>query len=127
MGESGALGAWGASGAWGRSDVFGMSEASGSELSDPRSLAWAFSNPVTGCVAVGPGLRKPSMQRSFPAGSKSVNESVNVVYPALALPLWSFTLLVALSRVVLGLHYPSDVAIGAAIGALTAMFVLFVV
>jgi undecaprenyl-diphosphatase len=35
-----------------------------------------------------------------------------------------FTLLVALSRVVLGLHYPSDVLAGAAVGALVAQGVL---
>lgn len=38
-------------------------------------------------------------------------------YPALALPLAGFSLLVALSRVVLGLHYPTDVAAGALLGA----------
>ena len=48
-------------------------------------------------------------------------------HPALGWPLWAFTVLVALSRVVLGLHYPSDVAIGAAIGWLTATFMLVIV
>lgn len=36
--------------------------------------------------------------------------------PELALPLAGFALLVALSRVVLGLHYPTDVAAGALLG-----------
>ena len=36
------------------------------------------------------------------------------------MPLWLYTGLIAVSRVVLGLHYPSDVGVGAAIGALTA-------
>ncbi len=40
--------------------------------------------------------------------------------PELAAVLIPFATLVALSRVVLGLHYPSDVAAGAAIGALLA-------
>lgn len=48
-------------------------------------------------------------------------------HPALGWPLWAFTVLVALSRVVLGLHYPSDVALGAAIGWLTATFMLVIV
>lgn len=37
-------------------------------------------------------------------------------FPALAPLLLPFTLLVALSRMILGLHYPSDVACGALIG-----------
>jgi undecaprenyl-diphosphatase len=41
-------------------------------------------------------------------------------FPELALLLWPFTLLVAASRVVLGLHYPTDVLIGAALGAALA-------
>jgi undecaprenyl-diphosphatase len=36
--------------------------------------------------------------------------------PALALPLATFAALVALSRVVLGLHYPTDVVAGAIVG-----------
>ena len=81
-----------------------------------------------------PGIRaccRSLDEFSFPSGHTMHAVSFTMLlvhyHPALALPLWSFTLLAALSRVVLGLHYPSDVAIGAAIGALTAMFVLFVV
>lgn len=46
--------------------------------------------------------------------------------PALAPVLVPFTLLIAVSRVVLGLHYPSDVLAGAAIGACVAQAVLLV-
>lgn len=42
-------------------------------------------------------------------------------HPLLAAPLIGFTLLVALSRVVLGLHYPTDVAAGAMLGGLLAL------
>ncbi len=42
-------------------------------------------------------------------------------YGFLAWLLVPFTLAVALSRVVLGLHYPTDVAAGAAVGALLAV------
>lgn len=61
---------------------------------------------------------------SFPSGHTLhavVFCSVGLTYfPALVSLLLPFTLLVALSRLVLGLHYPSDVLAGAAIGALIA-------
>lgn len=61
---------------------------------------------------------------SFPSGhtlhAVSFTLLLSAQYPVLAWPLWGFTLLVAASRVVLGLHYPSDVLVGALIGALTA-------
>jgi undecaprenyl-diphosphatase len=41
-------------------------------------------------------------------------------YPQLAMILVPFTMLIALSRVVLGLHYPSDVFAGALLGAAVA-------
>ena len=61
---------------------------------------------------------------SFPSGHTLHAVAFTVVLvadrPALALPLLPFTFLVAASRVVLGLHYPSDVAAGAALGGLLA-------
>jgi len=42
-------------------------------------------------------------------------------FPVLGLVLIPFALLVAASRVILGLHYPTDVAAGAALGATLAM------
>ena len=58
---------------------------------------------------------------SFPSGHTLHAVAFTLVaasyFPALAGPLAAFTLLVAASRVGLGLHYPSDVLAGAAIGA----------
>ena len=57
---------------------------------------------------------------SFPSGHTLHAFSFSIVavawFPALALPLAAFTLLVAMSRVVLGLHYPTDVMAGAVLG-----------
>jgi undecaprenyl-diphosphatase len=61
---------------------------------------------------------------SFPSGHTLHAVAFTLVacwhYPALAAILVPFTLLTAASRVVLGLHYPSDVLAGAAIGSLVA-------
>lgn len=62
---------------------------------------------------------------SFPSGHTLHAVAFTLVacyyYPDLATILVPFTLLTAASRVVLGLHYPSDVLAGAAIGAAVAL------
>lgn len=67
----------------------------------------------------------PALDRySFPSGHTLHAVSFTMVlvegFPALGWLCIPFALLVALSRVVLGLHYPSDVAAGALIGAALA-------
>lgn len=63
-------------------------------------------------------------QFSFPSGHTLHAVSFSIValvyYPALSWLVLPFTLLVALSRPILGLHYPSDVLVGALLGALVA-------
>ncbi len=58
---------------------------------------------------------------SFPSGHTLHAVAFTLVavayYPALGWVLVPFTLLIAVSRVVLGLHYPSDVLAGALLGA----------
>ena len=66
----------------------------------------------------------PLDEYSFPSGHTLHAVSFSIValayYPWLAPLLLPFTAGVALSRVVLGLHYPSDVLAATAIGALLA-------
>jgi undecaprenyl-diphosphatase len=67
---------------------------------------------------------------SFPSGHTLHAVSFAIVlgfhYPWAAWIAGPFALLVAASRMVLGLHYPSDVAVGAAIGVVSAVAVLMV-
>ena len=67
---------------------------------------------------------KPLDYFSFPSGHTLHAVVFSVIalsyYPQLVFILMPFTIMVALSRVVLGLHYPSDVLAGGAIGYLLA-------
>lgn len=68
---------------------------------------------------------------SFPSGHTLHAVSLSLVavsyYPFLATLLVPFTLLVAASRVILGLHYPSDVLAGAVLGVSIALGVIILV
>lgn len=67
-------------------------------------------------------------QFSFPSGhvlhATAFSSVLGFYYPAALWALVPAALLIALSRVALGLHYPSDVAAGAAIGSVTASLLL---
>jgi len=90
-----------------------------SKTSRPRPFA------VSNAVRAGADPLDPF---SFPSGHTLHAVAFSMVaiafYPMLAWLLVPFTLLVAASRVVLGLHYPSDVLAGTALGALIALGVL---
>lgn len=68
----------------------------------------------------------PPLDRySFPSGhtlhAVCFTTVLALTLPALAMVFLPFTLMVAASRVVLGLHYPSDVLAGALIGGVTGL------
>ena len=66
----------------------------------------------------------PLDQYSFPSGhtlhAVSFAIMLSQIEPMLMPVVVPFAILVAASRVILGLHYPSDVVVGAAIGAMLA-------
>lgn len=68
----------------------------------------------------------PPDQFSFPSGhtisAVAVSVPLAIVYPILSIPLIFAALSVAVSRVVLGMHFLSDVLAGVVVGALLGYF-----
>jgi len=81
----------------------------------------ARARPCHACASIRACV--PSLDEfSFPSGHMLHSVACSVVlsayYPAVAFFVWPFAVLVGISRIVLGLHFPSDVLVGALIGAL---------
>ena len=85
--------------------------------------------PFISDTKVAPLIKTPSSS-SFPSGHSATAAagaiSLSAVYPAVAPAFALAGLLVALSRVYLGVHYPLDVLAGALIGTLSAAAALLV-
>lgn len=76
-------------------------------------------------------LVMPSEPNSFPSGHTSSTFSVVTVlahelwnYKLLVIVLVAFCILIAFSRIYCGMHYPSDVAVGAIVGIIGAAVAL---
>ncbi|OEF97000.1 phosphatase PAP2 family protein [Desulfuribacillus alkaliarsenatis] len=71
----------------------------------------------------------PLKDYSFPSGHTTAVFSIVTVFilhiPFLAIFLLPLAILVALSRMYLGLHYPTDCIIGACIGIVSSVFVVW--
>ena len=73
---------------------------------------------------------RPIERFSFPSGHTThaflMATILATLFPMLTLPLFTWAFLVGLSRIYLGVHYPSDVLAGMALGMLCAWFGIWV-
>jgi len=70
----------------------------------------------------------PSDKFSFPSGHTSaafmMATLLSYYFPPLIIPLYCWATLVGCSRVVLGVHFPTDILVGIILGISTALFSL---
>lgn len=71
---------------------------------------------------------RPSDQFSFPSGHTSaafmMATLIGYFFPALIVPAFFWAVLIGFSRVVLGVHFPTDTLMGGILGMSTALFSL---
>jgi len=113
-----------------------------------RAAAWRLLLAIAVSLGVTDGLLKPVFDRprpftvisdlhvidgkpvtsSFPSGHAARATAAAIagarMLPAATWLLWPFAIVVGVSRVYIGVHWPSDVVVGAAIGIACAWFVL---
>jgi undecaprenyl-diphosphatase len=111
----------------------------GARAFEKAALALALSHVLVSIVKRNAGRPRPAVtmmldgyadapdQFSFPSGHSSaalsVAISLAVIFPALAIPALCLALLIGISRVVIGVHYPGDVVAGQLISIIVAAFV----
>src|SRR5918999_3782316 len=96
-------------------------------LAEGAKYLFNRARPFIDDTEVAPLVKTPSSS-SFPSGHSATAAAgtltLSVVYPAFAPALLFSGVLVALSRIYLGVHYPFDVLAGLLIGTATAAVVL---
>lgn len=74
-------------------------------------------------VLIGDRPTTPSFPSGHAATAGAAALALGRVWPAASLPIWLLALSVALSRVVLGVHFPLDITAGLFVGYLVSRFV----
>ena len=127
-----------------------------SRLMHQRKFQMAFGNAtlaiiaamfVTGILKIAFGRMRPLMYEalgytefrpfslshtfhSFPSGHTAAAlaflVSLGIIFPKIRWATWTISFFVALSRIAIGAHWPSDVVIGALIGTAAAYFIIYV-